>query len=309
MIGRQVWDRAARGVALGVVFTGVAVSSVWAQPVVVAAQAYVAGAGFSTVTPAQALRGVAEGSLSPAELGVLVLETREATSVWRSRWMIRVTRRQIGAETLDLTEVERFNMGPATRVAFLRAHGTAAASEVFGVGPHVAWRLVTKPDGPSRTVLLNAGRRDYPEFEAKDRDCGGTLCTSVREPLSTRAAWSAVREETARAAPSMYPAIVNRTDGRVDFEDESIAHVVRGLSVLGGLAPGAGATWLGPAAGTSMTLLVDSNVDEDGGSDAAVGPVAGGATWMRRVSAVAVSPELTVRVFEGVLRVRFGAGG
>lgn len=302
-----MWDRAVGIVAVGWVIAGLAgPSSARGQPVVVAAQAYVAGGGFSTITPAQTLRGVAEaeGSVSPAELAVLVLEKREAPSVWRSRWVIRVTRRQVGSETLDLTEVERFNMGPATRVAFIRARGAAPAPEIFGVGPHVAWRLVTKQDGPSRTVVLNAGRRDYPEFEAKDRDCGGTLCTSVQAPLDKRVEWTPVRDETGMPTPSVFPAIVNRTDGRVEFEDESIAHVVRGLSVLGGLAPGTGVTWSGPPAGTSMTLLVDSNVGEDGGSDAAVGPLAGGMTWMRRVSAVAVAPELTVKVFEGLLRVR-----
>ncbi len=295
------WGQA--GVAL--VLCGLMASPAKAQPAVVAAQAYVSSLGFFPGDIKRAVIGIegGDGTVSPAELGVLILEQRESPSVWRARWFIRMTRRQVGGETLDLTEVERFNMGPATRARQIEASGTAPPSEMFGVGPHVAWRLVTRPDGPSRTVLLNVGRRDYPEFEAKNRDCGGALCTSVQSPLEKRADWVKVREETTAATVTPFSAIVSRTDGRVEFDDESIAHAVRALSVLSGLASGTGAVWTGPAPGETATISVDSNVSEEGGSDAASGPI-GDTRWIRRTSAVAVSPQLTVRVFEGAIRRR-----
>jgi hypothetical protein len=275
-----------------------------AQPSVVAAEAYVRVAGFAPVDlPALQARIPALSSpfLTPPEIADLMLEARESKTVWRARTMVRMERRLVGPDVLDMIEIERFNLARAIREQTIRSFGSAAELEAFGTGAHVAWRIVTRSGDDGRAVIMAAGRRDYPEYEARDRDCLGLLCTSIETRIEAWGRWKQVRQDSAAPAPSPYPAIVTHSDGNVDNDDESIPHAIRALAVLAGLASAEnGLQWKGPPTDRKATMMIDNEVGNGDGSDAIVGPLPGASgQWVRRASIANPGPQLTVTVYEG----------
>ena len=276
-----------------------------AQPALVAAQAYVSSAGFAAVDPATLSSRIPALSapLSPPEIAALILDAREAKTVWRDRILVRIGRRILGNDVLDTVEIERFNMAVPVREAAIHDTGSAASLEAFGVGPHVAWRIVTRPDGAGQAVLA-AGRREYPEYEARERDCLGSLCTSLASLLGSRGAWKPVSDNTAAPAPTPYPPSVTHTDGQIDIDDETTPHTLRALMILAGLATsGNGMRWSGtpPDAppGATTTAMIESNLSNGDGAQSVIGPVPAIAGWYRRTVIVNAPQEFAVAVAQG----------
>lgn len=279
-------------------------SAARAQPSMVAANAYVASSGFASVDAAGAIirLPILAAAVTPPEMAALLLDAREVKSVWHARTMVRIERRQIGADTLDLIEIERYNLGPAVREQTLRATGQAGGLEAFGAGPHVAWRIVTRPDSPTRNSLIAAGRREYPDYEARERDCLGGLCTSVAVLLDQRGTWRQTSARSGPPAPSPYAPIVTHTDGQVEFDDEATAHTIRALSLLGGLATGDTAlVWKAPQPDQTITMLIDSNASAGDGAESTVGPTP---TWIRRTAIVNPGPEIALTIYDGTVKLR-----
>jgi hypothetical protein len=232
-----------------------------------------------------------------------LLEARESKSVWRTRTVVRVERRRIENDVIDLVEIERFNLGPALRAAMIHDTGTAPQAEGFGLGPNVAWRIVTTPNGPLGTTVITAGRRDYEGFEANDRDCAGLRCLSLTVTLEQHGVWTALGEKTLPPSPSPYPGVVTHTDGQIDLDDETLAHALRDLAALGGLAStGNGLQWQGPADGQRGLMMIDNEITDS--EDGIVCPVAATASpqCTRRTVVVNPGPTMTVDLFKGTLK-------
>ncbi len=87
--------------------------------------------------------------------------------------------------------VERYNLGPALRQQLAREHGEGAAAPPahFGTGPHVAWRMVTRPVMGTRAGLLELARREIPAAEAQRADCDGRPCLSLETSWDTLRRW------------------------------------------------------------------------------------------------------------------------
>jgi hypothetical protein len=271
----------------------------------VAAAAFVRSGGYAAVEfgpIASRMPGLGQG-MTPPELAALVLEFREVKAVWRTRTVVRIMRRTVGSDVLDMVEIERFNLGPALRAAMIHDTGKAPSAEAFGVGPHVAWRIVTQPDGRFGALVVAAGRRDFPEFEARDRDCAGLLCTSVTKTIEQHGRWTQVSDATAAPSPSPYPAVVTHGGGQVDVDDETLPHALRELALLGGLAHiGNGLEWVGAQADQSALMLVDTETTD--GEDGLVCPLATAfpLRCSRRTVIDNPGPLLTVGVFTGTLK-------
>lgn len=275
------------------------------QPTRVAAEAYVRSAGFASIdfgAIAARIPGLGQ-NMTPPEIAALLLESRETKNVWRTRTLVRLERRKLGGDVIDMVDIERFNLGPAIRGAMLHDTGKAPQAEAFGIGPHVAWRIVTQPNGPLGATVIAAGRRDYPDFEARDRDCAGLLCTSVTVLIDQHGDWMHVGDTTAAPSPSSYPAVVTHSDGQIDVDDESLAHALRELAVLGGLAiTGNGVQWIGTQDGQSALMMVDNEASD--GEDGIVCPQATAKPpqCFRRTVIVNPGPTLSVGLFKGTLK-------
>jgi hypothetical protein len=302
MLGRRVIQPF---IALLLSLTPAGVRAEVSQPTLVAAEAYVRSAGFASVDIASiAARIPGLGlNMTPPEIAALLLEFRETKNVWRMRTVVRLERRMVRGDVIDMVDIERFNLGPAIRGAMIHDTGKAPEAEAFGVGPHVAWRIVTRPDSRLGAVVIAAGRRDYPDFEARERDCAGLLCTSVAVLIDQHGDWTHLRDLTAAPSPSSYPAVVTHSDGQIDIDDESLAHALRELAVLGGLAStGNGVQWIGPPDDQPALMMVDNEASD--GEDGIVCPQASAKRpqCFRRTVIVNPGPTLTVGVFKGALK-------
>lgn len=93
--------------------------------------------------------------------------------------------------------VERYNLGPALHRQVQREHGAhaAASPKAFGVGPHVAWRFVSRPVMGATAGLLELARREIPPAEAARADCDGRPCLSVDHSLDELRRWREVKRQ------------------------------------------------------------------------------------------------------------------
>lgn len=134
------------------------------------------------------------GSLGPLEKALLLAEQAEP-ALPRTRTLLRygqITLDDNGAPLpVSFVQVERYNLGPATRVIAIEDFGeeNVAAPEEFGVGPHVAWRFVFIPLMGSEAALLDAARRDLPEAEAAAADCLGRGCLDLMHSAEDAVEW------------------------------------------------------------------------------------------------------------------------
>jgi hypothetical protein len=275
------------------------------QPAQVAAEAYVRAAGFASVDFAPVARRIPGlgVNMTPPEVAALLLEAREAKGVWRTRTIVRMERRRLENDVVDLVEIERFNLGPVIRAAMIHDTGSAPEAQGFGTGPNVAWRVVTTPNGPLGATIIAAGRRDYEGFESKDRECAGLLCLSVAVTLEQHGVWTLLGEKTLPPSPSPYPAVVTHSDGQIDLDDETLAHALRDLAALGGLAStGNGLRWQGPPDGQRGLMLIDNEVNNN--EDGIVCPVLATTPpqCTRRTVVVGGGPAFTVDQFSGTLK-------
>ncbi|SEK66235.1 hypothetical protein [Halomonas daqiaonensis] len=117
------------------------------------------------------------GPLSNALLVVL----NEESELPHVRYRLRYARASVDLEgqsplPVELVEVARFNLGPARRTELVEMHGEerVAPAEVFGQGPDVAWRFVSRPIMGQMADITHAARHELPDEHAER--CLGLPC-------------------------------------------------------------------------------------------------------------------------------------
>lgn len=138
----------------------------------------------------------------PLEKALLLVESIEP-GLPRTRTMLRYGQMTIGerATPYSFVTVERYNLGPATRVLVAEEYGeeNTDTPEAFGVGPHVAWRIVTMPLMGQTAALVEVSRREIPEAEAEAADCGGRGCLALDGTIDDARAWDDVEMQVTAA--------------------------------------------------------------------------------------------------------------
>lgn len=212
--------------------------------------------------------------ISPIEKALLLIDTQEEP-LPRARYLLRYGQRTFDGVVASFIEVERFNLGPATRLEAVAAYGAGnvAEPEIFGIGPHVAWRFVTVPAAKSAAVLVAAGRTEIDDDVAMERSCLARTCLSLDtlDELSSWEEWVQLGEEL---VPVAYPAVVD-----IDGEELAPAYQALELGLHAGLAKAedGGVVWtipspLGPETGAPfIAVLIDRNLGQEIMSDAALG--------------------------------------
>src|SRR5690606_24152350 len=158
----------------------------------------------------------------------------------------------------------------------------------FGVGPHVAWRMVTIPLMGNTAALLEVSRPEIPQSEAERADCvvGGCLDLSVL--VDDHRGWQEQQREV--DFPSAY---VDRSADGLAVRARAAAE----LSATMWLASAEGGTirWNGPeqpeaARGTEPFLFfyADTNAGQEFAVDAVLGQIllnddSVEAVWERRL--------------------------
>lgn len=230
-----------------------------------------------------------DGAASPLEKALLLVDALEP-ALPRTRTMLRYGQMADGGTPYAFVTVERYNFGPAIRQMVVEDFGEENTDEpeVFGVGPHVAWRIVTMPLMGQTAGLVSAARREIGEDEAQAAECGGRGCLAF-EPLPDDV------QEWRESDPGVQIATAypDRT-----AEDTAVpARVAAEMSVAAGLAEGAGGEpfWNGPeqpeaARGTApfLFLTIDRDLGQETGTDAMLGQTllnddAVAELWHRRV--------------------------
>lgn len=120
---------------------------------------------------------------SPLEKALLLVDALEP-ALPRTRTMVRYGQMMDGDVPYSFVTVERYNFGPAIRQMAIEDYGAENVDEpeVFGVGPHVAWRVVTMPVMGQQAALVAVSRGEIADETAQVTDCGGRLCLAF-EPL------------------------------------------------------------------------------------------------------------------------------
>ncbi|ODT70048.1 MAG: hypothetical protein ABS75_14550 [Pelagibacterium sp. SCN 63-23] len=82
-----------------------------------------------------------------------------------------------GAPT-SFIEIRHFNLGPVIRADTADAYGeeNTAPLEDFGVGDHMAWRFVLRPEMNNAAILIEASSRLITDKEASKAECSGRPC-------------------------------------------------------------------------------------------------------------------------------------
>lgn len=203
-------------------------------------------------------------SLAPVPLALLALEASEP-ALERVRYRIRFGTRWIaeapGGPPVPVghVEVTRFNLGPAIRRQMVDAMGAeaVAGAEEFGVGPHVAWRLVTRPVMGHRAMVVAAGRMELDGEAAREEACFGTSCLDPAPALDTLVPWGGFGQVDA--------------DIRGEGEGGVLAPVQAAELLLGevdhiepGAAPGGASV-----PGWAIEAVLEANLGQDAGLDGA----------------------------------------
>lgn len=121
--------------------------------------------------------------ISPIAMAILALENAEGL---RDRVRYRITYGMADIpnppkySTLPLSfiQVDRFSMGATIRQDVIDAYGGehVAPPEEFDVGPHVSWRLITRPIQGTRALIVAAGRTELTDTQAQDATCLNSPC-------------------------------------------------------------------------------------------------------------------------------------
>ena len=141
-------------------------------------------------------RSITPGAdVTPVEKALLLVDLMEP-ALPRTRTIVRygLVHENPAADRFTpyaFVTVERYNLGPALHQQLQREHGVGAvaAPKDFGVGPHVAWRFVSRPMMGSTASLLELARREIPPAEAARADCDGRPCLSLEHPLDELRRW------------------------------------------------------------------------------------------------------------------------
>lgn len=151
-------------------------------------------------------------NVSPIAMGILALEHVEGP---RDRVRYHITYamadmpnpQKYGTLPISFIQVDRYSMGATIRQDMIDAYGGehVAPPEEFDVGPHVSWRLVTRPIQGTRALIIAAGRRELSDAQAQQTTCLTTPCLSYgMEQEGDHPPWSDV-EEIPLALDVAYP--------------------------------------------------------------------------------------------------------
>lgn len=212
------------------------------------------------------------GAVNPLEKALLLIDKMEP-ELPRVRYMVRYGQMIQQDRPVSFISVERYNMGPAIRKQVAEDFGedNTDKPEAFGVGPHVAWRIVTMPVMGHTAAIVEAARAEIADDAADAADCASRSCLSLDQPLDFVREWHETPLEI--DIETAYPKMA-------DFGGPTPAFAVGELSVAAGLAHGDGseANWHGPehpeaARGHTPFLFVtiDSNLGQETNVDAALG--------------------------------------
>lgn len=177
--------------------------------------------------------------IGPIPLSVFALDLSEQAPE-RVRYRLRYATNWIEAEAggaplpVSYIEVVRFNLGPAIHQNLVDTLGREQVADVreFGVGPHVGWRLITRPVMGNRAMIMAAGRMEIDVNAAQGEVCFGTPCLDPGSPIETAAAWgemepvSAVSENPWPVPPDNVVTSVVATDlllGEIDSIESDMA--------------------------------------------------------------------------------------
>lgn len=135
-------------------------------------------------------------SIGPMPLAMLALEVSEPP-LDRTRYRLTY-----GVEWIEeppravpipvsFIEVTRFNLGPAIRQEWVDALGEQAVADPshFGLAPHSAWRLVTRPLMGNRALVIAAGVREVSADQAQAMRCLGAPCLSTHGQIDALVPW------------------------------------------------------------------------------------------------------------------------
>ncbi|HSH49269.1 MAG TPA: hypothetical protein VK991_11855 [Halomonas sp.] len=139
--------------------------------------------------------------VSPLAMAMLALENTEGQ---RDRVRYRIT---YGIEQvpnppkysplpLSFIQIDRFSLGAAIRQSLIDAYGAehVAPPEAFDAGPHVSWRLITRPVQGARADILAAGRAELSDAQAQEMPCLNGPCLSLDMELERAAPWGELQE-------------------------------------------------------------------------------------------------------------------
>ncbi len=239
-----------------------------------------------------------EGQLTALEKALLLVDLEEK-SLLRVRYVVRLGQQTEDGAPLTLVEVNRYNLGPASRAEAIDAYGEeyTADPEEFGVGPHIGWRFVMRPSGIGAVDLLAAGRRELPQDEAAAASCFGRTCLSL-DLIGDLKAWKDAPPAEFTVPKRAYPAVIATGEGDERGEEEAPAHVALELALMIGAAKAddSGVQWVGDLTGDIRSanslpvVVIDRNAGQETMTDAIMGVAGTGdessQRWVRRIGGV-----------------------
>lgn len=163
-------------------------------------------AALKSVNP-QSSPFLPSAQIRPLTVAILAFETSEGE---RDRVRCRIS---YGIEQLtdqpnnfpypvSFIQVDRFSLGSAIHQGLIESSEGEhiAPPEAFDVGPHVSWRLITRPVQGTKSDIVAAGRTELSETQAQGMTCLGPPCLSPVVDLENAAHWS-VEEKKPHADP------------------------------------------------------------------------------------------------------------
>lgn len=233
-----------------------------------------------------------DSNVSVLEKALLLVDTLEGT-LPRARYMVRYGQMMDpdseDAAPLSFVTVERYNFGPIIHKSVVEDYGAENAADIseFGVGPHIAWRIVATPIMGQEAAILEVARKEISDEEAERNDCAGRPCLS-QDTLDDFRLWDEI-------APR-----INLTTAYDPTSADDIAvpaRAVAEIALVAALSDGDGkdVTWRGPehpeaARGSTpfLFVMVDKDLGQDTALDAALGQTllnddAIAELWTRRI--------------------------
>lgn len=146
--------------------------------------------------------------IRPLTMAVLALEAAEGV---RDRVRYRIT---YGIEQfpdmasrvpypVSFIQVDRFSLGSTIRQNMIESYGDehVGPPEAFDVGPHVSWRLITRPVQGTASDIVAAGQTELSEAQTWNMKCLNSPCLSPVMELDGAAPWGAEEETPLNAEP------------------------------------------------------------------------------------------------------------
>lgn len=232
----------------------------------------------------------------PLEKSLLLVDTLEPR-LPRVRYMLRYGQMIQDGTPVSFVTVERYNLGPTIRADVAAAYGedNVDTPEAFGVGPHVAWRIVTMPLMGQAAALMEASRQEIPDSEAALTDCAGRPCLSTDRLIDDLLPWQEYEADI--DINTAFPSVNEAGASDPAFAAAELA-VASGLSTVEGDKP----YWNGPEQPEAVRFhepFLFVTIDYDLGQDTMVDAMLGQTQlnddsieeiWHRRVQIPDVRP-------------------